>query len=60
MTNSAETRECPLCGERMRRKEFELVDLIPGMNEAKRRKVNEWVCPECDYFEEIEKEESRG
>ena len=60
MEHSIETRECPLCGEQMRRKEYELVDLIPGMNEAKPRKVNEWVCPECDYFEEIEKAGSRG
>lgn len=51
------TQECPLCGERMRRKDLELVDLIPGTGEAKPRTVSEWVCPECDYFEEIEKEE---
>ena len=29
---------------------------IPGTTEAKRRKVSEWVCPECEYFEEIEGE----
>jgi rubredoxin len=60
MTVTSETRECPLCGETMRRKDYEIVDLIPGTNEAKRRKVSEWVCPECDYFEEIEKEGSSG
>lgn len=60
MTSTEQTRECPLCGERMRRKELELVDLIPGTTEAKRRKVSEWVCPECDYFEEIEKEGKSG
>ncbi len=49
-------KECPLCGENMRRKDLELVDLVPGTSEAKRRKVSEWVCPECDYFEEIEGE----
>ena len=45
-----------MCGERMRRKDMELVDLVPGTSEAKRRKVSEWVCPDCDYFEEIEQE----
>jgi len=60
MTSTQPSRECPLCGERMRRKELELVDLIPGTAEAKRRKVSEWVCPECDYFEEIEKEGKPG
>jgi hypothetical protein len=56
MTSPAESRECPLCGERMRRKDIELVDYVPGTTEAKRRKVSEWVCPECEYFEEIEGE----
>lgn len=56
----APTKECPLCGERMRRKDMELVDVIPGTTETKTRKVSEWVCPECDYFEEIEKEGAAG
>jgi hypothetical protein len=56
MPSPTKTIECPLCGERMHRKEMELVDLVPGTSEAKRRKVSEWVCPECDYFEEIEDE----
>jgi C4-type Zn-finger protein len=55
-SSSTDTRECPLCGERMRRKDLELVDRIPGTKEMNPRKVSEWVCPECDYFEEIEKE----
>lgn len=54
-----ESKECPLCGETMRRKEMELVDLVPGTAEARRRKVSEWVCPDCDYFEEIEAEGRR-
>ncbi len=53
-------KECPLCGERMRRKDLELVDRIPGTGEAAPRRVSEWVCPECDYFEEIEKEGKGG
>ena len=51
-----ESKECPLCGENMRRKDAEIVDLVPGTTEGRKRKVSEWVCPECDYFEEIELE----
>jgi transposase len=56
MNSPEQTQECPLCGERMRRKDIELVDIIPGTTEAKRKKTSEWVCPECEYFEEIEGE----
>jgi len=56
MTSSPETKECPLCGEKMRRKDMELIDYIPGTSEPKRRRVSEWVCPECENFEEIEDE----
>ena len=59
MTSSPETKECPLCGEKMRRKDMELVVYIPGMSEPKRRRVSEWVCPECENFEEIEDEGGR-
>jgi C4-type Zn-finger protein len=54
MTVPDEVVECPMCGERMRRKVRETVDLIPGTSEARPRMVIEWVCPECDYFEEGE------
>ena len=56
MTSSPETKECPLFGENMRRKDMEFVDYIPGTSEPKRRRVSEWVCPECENFEEIEDE----
>jgi Zn ribbon nucleic-acid-binding protein len=58
MRQKEETKECPLCGDNMRRKDMELVDLVPGTgtSEAKKRKVSEWVCPECEFFEEIEPE----
>ncbi len=56
MLEKREKKECPLCGENMRRKDIELVDLVPGTTEARKRMVSEWVCPECDYFEEIEAE----
>ena len=45
-----------MCGERMRRHQREMIDLVPGTSEVKRRVAFEWVCPECDYFEEEEKE----
>ena len=56
MTSAPETKECPLCGEKMRRKDMELIDYIPGTTEPKKRKLSEWVCPECEHFEEIEGE----
>ena len=49
-----DTRECPLCGELMRVKTRELVDRIPGQSQVIRREIQEWVCPECDYYEEAE------
>jgi Zn ribbon nucleic-acid-binding protein len=45
-------RECPLCGEVMRRMDREVTERVPGTSEIKRRKITEWVCPECEYFEE--------
>jgi YgiT-type zinc finger domain-containing protein len=49
-----ETRECPLCGELMRIKTHEVVDRIPGQSQVVRREIREWVCAECDYYEEAE------
>jgi acetone carboxylase gamma subunit len=51
------TKDCPLCGEKMRRKAREEISLVPGTSETKATKVREWICPDCDYFEEIEEEE---
>ena len=45
-------KECPLCGEVMRRVDREIVDRVPGTSELKQRRIFEWVCPECEYFEE--------
>jgi rubredoxin len=47
-------RECPLCGESMRLKESQTVVHVPGNPDAMVRIVREWVCPECDYFEEAD------
>jgi C4-type Zn-finger protein len=53
-------RECPMCGEFMRLTERELVDRIPGKSQVISRKVREWICPECDYFEEHDAADEEG
>jgi len=45
-------RECPLCGETMRLSVRDVPDA-----EGRTRVVREWICPECDYFEEAEASE---
>jgi transposase len=51
-----ETKECPACGETMRLNEIEAVVHVPGNPEPSTSRTREWVCPECDYFEESEEE----
>lgn len=46
-------KECPLCGETMRLNVREIRESIPGGGPVVRM-GREWVCPECDYFEEAE------
>jgi len=48
-------RECPLCGDRMHIETRETVSKVPGTSQEIRRTTQEWVCRECDYFEEIDK-----
>jgi len=48
----ADIKECPLCGGDMRLKIREATDLVPGTAQTSTRTVREWVCPECDYWEE--------
>ena len=43
-----------MCGETMRLNVREARDTIPGVGQGTVRTVREWVCPECDYFEEAE------
>jgi YgiT-type zinc finger domain-containing protein len=50
----ADIKECPLCGETMRMKARDLTDRVPGTAQSTTRHVREWVCPECDYWEEAE------
>ena len=47
-------KECPMCGEKMRLREREATDRLPGRAETTTSMSREWVCPECDYFEEVE------
>jgi YgiT-type zinc finger domain-containing protein len=49
-----EVKECPLCGGTMKLKETQTVTRVPGTSKTTARKGAEWVCPECDYFEEAE------
>ncbi|HEY2433617.1 MAG TPA: hypothetical protein VGI12_13155 [Vicinamibacterales bacterium] len=50
----ADIKECPLCGETMRLRVSERTDAIPGTGQVSTRTIGEWVCPECDYWEEAE------
>lgn len=49
-----EQKECPLCSEMMKIEIRETIERIPGSPQEVKRKMREWVCPECDYFEEDE------
>lgn len=57
---SEPSRECPLCGETMRLVERTVVDRVPGQAQEKTTNYFEWVCPECDYFEEVEEGAAGG
>ena len=48
--------ECPMCGETMRLSERQIEERIPGQPKGTARAVREWICPECDYFEEADSE----
>jgi transposase len=52
----ADIRECPLCGGTMRLNEREVVVQIPGNPKPSTTRSQEWVCPDCDYFEEADPE----
>jgi ssDNA-binding Zn-finger/Zn-ribbon topoisomerase 1 len=49
-----EVRECPLCGGTMHLKQTQQVVRVPGNPKESTRTTAEWVCPDCDYFEEDE------
>jgi hypothetical protein len=47
-------KECPLCGDRMQLVTRETITRVPGTSQEIRKTVQEWICRECDYFEEAE------
>lgn len=49
-------KECPQCGENMRLSLREEIRHIPGSSQVLRTPIREWICPECDYFEEADRE----
>jgi YgiT-type zinc finger domain-containing protein len=48
-------RECPLCGGTMQLKQT-TVPPVAGHSGTAPKKTPEWVCPDCDYFEEADGE----
>ena len=52
----AAQKDCPMCGEAMRLREREITERVPGTSQTQTSMFREWVCPECDYFEEFEPE----
>ena len=48
-----------MCGTNMKIKEIQTVTRVPGNPGSTTRTTREWVCPDCDYFEEAEEERSR-
>jgi transposase len=53
-------KECPMCGEVMQLRKAQITDRVPGTVQTKTTQSREWVCPECDYFEDAEAEDSEG
>jgi rubredoxin len=52
-----ETKDCPMCGESMRLRKSQTVVRVAGNPDATTHTTYEWVCPDCDYFEEADEEE---
>ena len=46
-----------MCVEVMRMRLAERVDKIPGTQQIVKREYREWICPECDYFEDVNADE---
>jgi YgiT-type zinc finger domain-containing protein len=46
-----------MCGESMRFKTREEVVRLPGGHVTRPHVTHEWVCPECDYFEDADETE---
>jgi hypothetical protein len=51
-------KDCPMCGDVMQLREHEVTDRVPGTLQTRTTKSVEWVCPECDYFEDWESDDA--
>lgn len=49
-----------MCGESMRIKDRDDIRVVPGTHQTIVLHIREWVCPECDYFEEVEPDTEPG
>ncbi len=49
-----------MCASNMRLVSRQLTTQVPGTSKTRTTPVKEWVCPDCDYFEEAESEEDAG
>lgn len=47
-----------MCGANMRLKQTEIVVRVPGNPKPTTRQQSEWICPDCDYFEEADEEKT--
>jgi hypothetical protein len=47
-------QECPMCGEAMRLTARQVTERAPGTSQTTPATTREWVCPECDYFEDAD------
>jgi acetone carboxylase gamma subunit len=47
-------KDCPMCGETMRLRERQITSRVPGTAQTHTSQQREWICPECDYFEEVD------
>ena len=50
-------QDCPMCGETMRLNEKAHTDHVPGAPQPVVTETREWICPECDYFEDADESE---
>ena len=56
VTKTMPSRECPMCGSIMRLEIKQIATRVPGNPAPTRHTSAEWICPDCDYFEEAEEE----
>jgi hypothetical protein len=43
-----------MCGDQMNLQSRETIARVPGSSQEVRTVVREWVCRECDYFEDAD------